>query len=477
MFKECKWMTLSFLIIYMLIPFAGDMIRPWILAAVVAAGGFVMELALGRGKSVFTSMRYHQEFLMLAVAALSFGMAVLCKNGVIGAAGTDDGSIFVYLGLFAALFYVMRAQDTIRMVQFDIVFTVGSAALLLYLVSYAIAIDTFLVPTCVLYDKTLTNALAVVNGMIAMWGFCREKEWIRRIMYCAGGVVAFFVIALNDTPGMMLLLLAGMYVFLMTVPPGTEYIRRGLSAFVGAAFLACNLSLIVNETKFFQVKGLSCSLQASVIAELVLSVFLLYVVNVWDKLKDNGKLNKNGLLLLQKRLGRLLVFCGKLSIVFLIFCGIHLWVGLDNFMLLFFGDKWAGMQEGIVVSVLVEWVVRVSGALTGLMNGNVLAVCYRAGGAAGLLLGVVTVVWTLQQVWTGIRARKNMRLAVVVCGEIFALLLLMPVSAELLPFFAVWIYLFICDLQPKQGKKPARHTPESAASFAPAVETERGQGG
>lgn len=459
MFKECKLMTLSFLIIYMLIPLAGDIIRPWILAAVVAAGGLAMEFALGRRKRIFASMRFHQEFLMLVVAVLSFGMALMCKNGVIGTAA--NGSVFVYLGLFAVLFYVMRAQDTIRMAQFDIVFYMGSAVLLLYLVSYAIAIGTFLVPTCVLYDKTLTNALAVLNGMIATWGFCREKNRIRRAMYCTGGVVAFFVIALNDTPGMMLLLLAGIYAFVVTIPPGEEYLKRGLSMFVGAAFLTCNLSLVVNYTNLFHVEGLSYSLSASVFAELILSMFLLYVVSIWDKRKDSGKFNKDGLLLLQEKLKRLVVFGGKLSLVFLIFCGIHLWVGLDNFMRLFFGDKWAGMQEGMIVSVLVEWVVRVSGALAGLWSGNVLAICYRAGGAIGLLLGAVVIVWTLWQVWTGIRARKNMKLAVVVCGEIFALLLLMPASVEMLPFFAVWIYLFICDLSPKSGKKSVHQTTET----------------
>ncbi|MCM1537466.1 MAG: hypothetical protein NC254_03610 [bacterium] len=451
MFKESKMMTISFLIIYMLIPFAGDIMKPWVLALLVAVCGLVAELALGRGKNIFASMRFHQEFLMLAAAVLSFGMAALCGSGVIGSGG--DGSVFIYLGLFALLFYVMRAQDTVRMAQFDLIFCVGSAALLLYLVSYAIAIDTFLVPACVLYDKTLTNALAVVNGMIAAWGFCREKDHIRCAMYCAGGVVAFFVIALNDTPGMLLLLLAGIYAFLMTVPPGMVYVRRGLSVFTGAAFLACNLSLIVNYTKFFRVGELSYSLQASVLAELVLSVFLLYVVSVWDKLKENGKLNKNGLSLLQEKLRKLVIFGGKPAALFLIFCGIHLWVGLDQFMLLFFGDKWAAMQEGMIVSVLTEWIVRISGALAGLWNGNIIALCYRAGGVPGFLLGAAVVAWTLWQVWTGIRARKNMRLAVIVCGEIFALLLLMPVSVELLPFFAVWIYLLICDLQPKQGKK------------------------
>lgn len=459
MFKESKMMTLSFLIIYMLIPLAGDVISPWILAAPVAAGGIVMGLALGKGKSMRRPMPFHQEFLMLTVAVLSFGMAVLCKNGVPG--GTGDGNIFVYLGLFAMLFYVMRAQETIRMAQFDVIFCVGSAVLLLYLVSYAIAADTFLVPICVLHDKTFTNALAVVNGMIAVWGFCREKDRIRRVMYGAGGVVAFFVIALNDTPGMMFLFLAGIYAFLMTLPPGTEYVRRGLSAFAGAAFLACNLSLIVNYTKLFRVEGLSYSLRAGVLAELILSVFLLYVVSVWDKLKDSGKLNKSGLLLLQNKLRRLAAFCGKCAILFLVFCGIHLWVGLDNFMHLFWGDKWAGMREGMVVSVLADQIERVSGALAGLWNGNMLALCYRSGGIFGLLLGTAAVAWTLRQVWSGIRTRKNMRLAVIVCGEIFALLLLMPVSVELLPFFAVWIYLFICDLQPKAGKRTVRQAKET----------------
>lgn len=451
MFKESKVMTLSFLVIYMLVPFVGDIMSPWRLAVIVAVGGFAAEVILGRGKNMLVPMRFHQEFVMIAVAVLSFIMAAVCKRGAFGE--IRDGSVFVYLGLFALLFYVMRVQDTIRMAQFDAVFCVGSAVLLLYLVSYAIAIDTLLVPTCVLYDKALTNALAIVNGMIAMWGFCREKERIRRVMYCAGGLVAFFVITLNDTPGMLLLLAAGMYAFLLVIPPGAEYLKRGLSMFAGTAFLACNLSLIINYTKFFRVEGLSYSLQASVLAELILSVFLLYVVSVWDKLKESGRLNKNGLLALQKKLSGLVVFAGKLFLVFLIFCGIHLWVGLDNFMLLFFGEKWAGMQEGIVVSVLTEWIVRMSGVLVGLWNGNVLALCYRMGGVFGLLLGAVAAAWTLWQVWIGMRARKNMKLAVIVCGEIFALLLLMPVSAALLPFYAVWIYLFICDLQPKAGKK------------------------
>lgn len=454
MFIESKMMTLSFLIIFMLIPFAGDIISPWILAALVTVGGLLTGLVLDRGKNMFLSMRFHQELLMFAVAVLSFIMAVLSKNGILDATG--DGNVFIYLGLFAVLFYVMRAQDTIRMAQFDIVFYVGSAVLMLYLVSYAVAIDTFLVPACVLHDKALTNGLALVNGMIAVWGFCREKDRIRRVMYCAGGMVAFFVITLNDTPGMLILLLAGVYAFLLTLPPGAEYIRRGLSAFAGMAFLSCNLSLILDYTKVFRLKGLSYSLSSSVLAELIFSLFVLYVTSIWDRLKETGALNKKGLSLLQKKLKKLTVFCGRLLLIFLIFCGIHLWVGMDRFMLLFFDDKWAGMQEGMIISVLMEWIVRGSEALAGLWNGNVLALCYRAGGAVGLLLGTVAVAWVLWQAWTGLKVRKNMRLAVVVCGEIMALLLLMPISIELIPFFAVWIYLFICDLQPKTGKKIAQ---------------------
>ena len=463
MFKENKMMTISILVIYMLIPFAGDVIKPWVLAALVLAGGLVMGLALGRGKSMLWPMRCHQELWMLGAAALSFAMAGLCESGVSGDA--RDGDIFVYLGLFAVLFYVMRAQNTVRIAQFDLVFYVGSAALLLYLVSYAIAINTFLVPVCVLYDKAFTNALAVVNGMIAMWGFCREKERIRRVMYGAGGALAFFVIALNDTPCMLFLLLAGMYAFLLIIPPKEEYLKRGLSAFAGIAFLACNLSLIMNYMKLFRVEGISYSLSASVLAELLLSIFLLYVVSVWDKLKDDGSLDKKGLALLQNKLRKLAVFGGKLFVVFLIFCGIHLWVGLDNFMLLFFGDKWMGMQEGIILSVLVEWIVRVSGALAGLWNGNVLALCYRAGGIAGLLPGILVITWAVWQVWAGMKAQKNMRLAIVVCGEVFALLLLVPVCVELLPFFAVWIYLFICDLQPRAGKRRVRQVHEEEGAL------------
>lgn len=67
-------------------------------------GGNAMELALGRRKNIPAPMRFHQELLMLIVAVLSFGMAVMCKNDVIATAGTGNGSIFVYLGLFAVLF-------------------------------------------------------------------------------------------------------------------------------------------------------------------------------------------------------------------------------------------------------------------------------------------------------------------------------------------------------------------------------------
>lgn len=461
MFTEDKIMTLSFLIVFMLLPFAGDLMSPWILAALITAAGLTAVVAFGKGRNMLAPERFHQELWMGVVAAISFGMAAACEKGVFGAA--RGGEIFVYVGLFAALFYVMRVQDTIRMAQFDLVFYTGSAILLLYLVSYAVAADMLLVPVCLLSDQTVTNALGIVNAMIAVWGFCREKERMRRVMYCAGGMVAFLVVALNDTPGMMILLLAGIYVFILTMPPGEVYIKRGLSLLIGAAFLACNLSLILDNTELFRLKGLSYSLQGSVLAELLLSVFTLYVVSVWDRLKENGELNKKGLSLLQKKLKKLAVAGGKLFMVFLLFCGIHLWVGLDNFMLLFFGEKWAVMQEGIIISVLADWIVRISGALAGLWNGNVLACCYQAGGVGGLLIGTAAVAWTLWRGITGLRARKNMRLAVVVCGEIYALMLLTPVSLELLPFYAVWIYLFICDLQPRAGKKAAQGKAETAA--------------
>lgn len=451
MFRENNMMTLSFLIVFMLLPFAGDLMSPWILAVLIAAAGLAAVVAFGKGRNMLAPEHFHQELWMGVVAVLSFGMAAVCEKGAFGT--NRSGEIFVYVGLFATLFYVMRVQDTIRMAQFDLVFYTGSAILLLYLVSYAVAADMLLVPVCLLSDQTVTNALGIVNAMIAVWGFCREKERIRRAMYCAGGVVAFLVVALNDTPGMMILLLAGIYVFILTMPPGEVYIKRGLSLFIGAAFLACNLSLILDDTALFRLKGLSYSLQGSVLAELLLSVFTLYVVSIWDRLKENGELNKKGLSLLQKKLKKLAVVGGKLFLVFLLFGGIHLWVGLDNFMLLFFGEKWAVMQQGIIISVLADWIVRISGALAGLWNGNVFACCFQAGGVAGLLIGTAVIAWTLRRSITGLTARKNMRLAVVVCGEIYALMLFTPVSLELLPFYAVWIYLFICDLQPGTRRK------------------------
>lgn len=460
MLKEGKMMVLVFFIIYMLLPLTGDLMNPWILAVLIAAAGLAAVVASGKGRNMLAPERFHQELWMGAAAVLSFGMAAACENGAFGT--KRGGEIFVYVGLLAALFYVMRVQDTIRMAQFDLVFYIGSAILLLYLVSYAVAADMLLVPVCLLSDQTVTNAVGIVNAMIAVWGFCREKERMRRAMYCAGGVVAFLVVALNDTPGMMILLLAGIYGFILTMPPGEVYIKRGLSLFIGAAFLTCNLSLVLDYTELFRLKGLSYSLQGSVLAELLLSVFTLYVVSIWDRLKENGELNKKGLSLLQKKLKKLAAVGGKLFLVFLLFGGIHLWVGLDNFMLLFFGEKWAVMQEGIIISVLADWVIRISGALAGLWKGNVLACCFQAGGVIGLLIGTAVIAWSLWRSINGLTARKNMRLAVVVCGEIYALMLLAPVSLELLPFYAVWIYLFICDLQPRTGKKAAQEEAETA---------------
>ncbi len=454
MTSESKIMALSYLMITMLLPLAGDLIRPRILAAVIVAGGLVVGFAVGRRKRMFVPMRFHQEFWMLAAAVFLFGMVPLCERGILGESG--DGSIFAYLGLSAMFYYVMRGQDAIRMAQFDFVFYAGSAILLLYLVSYAISADMVLLPLCVLSDKTMTDAVGIINAMIAAWGFCREKDRVRRMMYCAGGVIAFLVVALNDTPGMMLLLLAGIYALVLTVPPVKEYIKRALSLFIGATFLACNLSLILDYTKVFKLDGLSYSLQGSAIAELLLSGFTLYAVSVWDRLKENGELNKKGLSILQKKLERLAVCAGKVFLVFLIFCGIHLWVGLDRFMVLFFEERWAEMQEGMVVSVLVKWVERMSSALSGLWKGSLPALCYRAGGAAGLLLGTFVVIWALWQIRSVWRAGKNMRLLLIISGEISALLFMAPVCVELLPFYAVWIDLLICGLQPKAEKKPER---------------------
>lgn len=451
MTSESKIMALSYLMITMLLPLAGDLMSPWILTAVIVAGGLAAGFAVGRGERMLAPVRFHQELWVFVAAIFLFSMIPLCEKGILGKSG--DGSIFAYLGLSAMFYYVMRGQDAIRMAQFDFVFYAGSAILLLYLVSYAISADMVLLPLCVLSDKTMTDAVGIINAMIAAWGFCREKDRVRRMMYCVGGVIAFLVVALNDTPGMMLLLLAGIYAFVLTVPPVKEYIKRALSLFIGAAFLACNLSLILDHTKVFKLDGLSYSLQGSVMAELILCGFTLYTVSMWDRLKENGELNKKGLSGLQIKLKRLAVSAGKLFLVFLIFCGIHLWVGLDRFMVLFFEERWADMQEGLIISVLVKWIVWMGGALGGLWRGSLPALCYRAGGAAGLFLGIFVAIWTLWQIRSVWRAGKSMKLITIVCGEIFALLFMAPASAELLPFYAVWIDLLICGLQPKQGRK------------------------
>ncbi len=456
MFKDGKIMTLSFLIIFMLIPFTEDLIHPWILAAIVSAAGLVTGLAVGGRKTVFARMRYHQEYVMLVAAALSFGMAAFCVSEA--PAGEYKGEVFIYLGITALLYYVMRGQETVRLAYFDTVFVVGSMLLLFYFVSYAIAPGMLLVPECVLYNKSLTGGMAVVNGMIAVWGFCRAKECAKQVMYCAGGIVSLLVVACNREPGITLILFAGIYAFILVVPPGEEYLKRCLSVFCGAVLILCNLSLLVNYTDFIKAEGLHYSLEGSVVGELLFSFFALYVMSIWDRLKEQGSLNKNGLAGLQGRLRRLVRLMGRVLIIFMIFGGIHLWVGLDNFMFLFWGEKWDAMQKGVVAAALVEWVVRMSEMLSGFWNGNVLALCYSAGGAAGLLLGGTVLGWIFRRIWTTVRGQKNIRLVFVVCGVILALMLFAPVALQMLPFYAVWIYILICGLQPAAVKKKTKRT-------------------
>lgn len=444
-------MTISFLIIFMMIPFAGDIMQPWVLAALVSVCGLAAKQVLGRNKAVFARMRFHQEFAMLAAAVLSFGMAALCGFGVLE--GERDGDVFLYLGIAALLFYVMRGQDAVRLSHFDLLFYVGSMLLLFYFVSYAIAPSMLLVPEYVLYDKKLTSSLAVVLGMIALWGFCREQVRIRQIMYCVSEAVALLVIVFNREPGMLLILLAGMYAFVLAVPPDEKHLRRCLLMFFGAVFMLCNVSLIVNYTDLIRVDGLHYPLEVSVTAELLLSLFALYVLSLWDKLKEGGRLHKEGLKELQGHLRKLLRILRKLFLLCLLFGWIHLWVGLDNFMMLFLGEKWSSMKDGVIAAASVSLTVRMSEMLHSFWTGNVLARCYGAGGVIGLFIGAATVAWLIRQVWRYFKRQKNIRLVLVVCGTVLALSLLTSAALELLPFYAVWIYILICDLQPRISKK------------------------
>lgn len=451
-------MTISFLLIFMIIPFAGDIMQPWILAVLVSVCGLAAKPVLGRNKAVFARMRFHQEFAMLAAGVLSFGMAALCGFGVLE--GERSGDVFLYLGIAALLFYVMRGQDAVRLSHFELIFYAGSMLLLFYFVSYAIAPSMLLVPEYVFYNKKLTSSLAVVIGMIALWGFCREPVRIRQIMYCVSGAVALLVIVFNHEPGMLLILLAGMYAFLLVIPANEEHMKRCLLMFFGAVFMLCNLSLIVNYTDLIRVDGLHYPLEVSVTAELLLSLFALYVLSLWDKLKEAGRLNKEGLQELQGRLRKLLPILGRLFLLCLLFGWIHLRVGLDNFMTLFLGEKWGTMKDGVIAAASVSLVVRMSGILRSFWTGNVLSLCYGAGGIAGLFIGASLVAWLIRRVWCSVKRQKNIRLVLVVCGTVLALSLATSAAMELLPFYAVWIYILICDLQPRISKKKSESNVE-----------------
>lgn len=282
-------------------------------------------------------------------------------------------------------------------------------------------------------DKESVAACAMLGILIAgiRYAYCKKRQ--EMVLYAVSAAVSAAALAINRD--ILSLYLAAILLFttVILITPKPEAMKRSLQVLSGYLFLICNMSLLTGYTKLIQIECGGYELAGSVVLELILCIFMCYVMDVWDKL-PMGEPEKTTQMLqkLQKTLKWILNAVG-MGMVGILITGEYLGQLPD-------GMIWQSIEtDG---SVLIQ-------AVRAIGTSNALYVGVKAYGVIGLVM--VLILWSV--IIKRIQKRYKPVLPERILLKMAAMLILILLSIRMRGMTVYGIYMWLLSYAMVPGLK------------------------
>jgi len=283
---------------------------------------------------------------------------------------------------------------------------------------------------------------------VAVRSYVDSADRHMQAVYLTAGIIAELVLAVNGDWGaqlLMLLIIGAMAAYTM---PFAEKMKKLLQCFFGAAFILCNMSLLFGYVDWFQVDGITYSLESSVVGELLLCAFALYVLREWEKIPADAEIAKVRLCKLQRGIRRLLL----LTVVVVCAAGL---LGMDmgigsGARMVVLDANGAETQAGIFTNTAISFVKQSYGAFASAFSQNMIGIFTQYlgfGGACVALILLALMIWLAYRGWQ-VRFEGNEMFAEIAVWEL-VILVAVPTAWEMLPLYAVFIYGALREYMPE----------------------------
>lgn len=436
-----------------LLPSADKLINTGAFFFLFPVSMLLVSLAEGKKDKILSGFQLKDLIVVIVVFLFSLIGMVLKISGILK---VDNYSINDFLVMISVILLCigLKAQANWERWYFDVLIYAGGLILVLYFVNTAVVHD--MIP---LWDKgtesiCYMNIIALLVMLIAVGQYIYCEDRIMQIVYIVGAVLAVLVMAVNAAWGTALVAFIMMMVYSVMIVPIAAIVRRLLQMFFGIAFLFCNMSLLVNYSKLIQVENLSYSLESSVVGELVLCLFALYVMEEWDKIPEGVELTRVRLLKLQTGFRHILRSGACLIIIMTVLGCIDSKLGMANLVQLFVGDKWKQMSGNIFMVTFLSFCKNINQSLEQALQGNILAVMYQMYGVIGVGVAISIFGLACYKLYLTIRDDKivDLFLTWITIGILVGMICL-PVMVEVLPICVMIILLAIYSSSTIDGEK------------------------
>ncbi len=278
-----KHIICVFLFLHVIAPLAAVYAEQGVLVTAVLLQSILFGVTAYREHTWFQKPGNSLEAVLYGIgAAALLGILFYCFGLDIGYQEGYDTEL--YLLLFVLIYLTVKSRPCMEKCYFDSILAGLTIMSLVCLVYDLIWPEMGGCVGSFVRSKESVAACAMLNILLGSmkYSYCIDKR--KRLMYALSTVVACVVLAVNrDVLSLYAMIVVLLLVLIYNVPK-QEIIKRNLQVFCGFVFLLCNMPLITNYTSLIRIDCSGYQLETSVTIELLLCLFLCYVMSIWDKL-------------------------------------------------------------------------------------------------------------------------------------------------------------------------------------------------
>lgn len=391
-----------------------------------------VQLFVKKELSIFQAPFSHIDWIMFILAGIGLIDGILSVVGIRSSAMYGFGLLSIPLMYFAA-----RTEWELVLECMNTIFIGGIVLIVLSLLYFVMNTDIIL--GIGMEDIGLIEEVAVFIGLIGVYIYSIETKKVMETIYCIGTVGCMICLALCGNDVALILFILGICLLIVNADREAVVVKKLLMCLFLSLFISCNAVLLVNYTSLIKVEVSVWSLQASVVAELILALVAIPVVNYWDKIEEN---QDGAIKNMQNFFKTLFRYLAGIGLSFVVLGLADITMGVENILRLFHDGGWN--PDGIMTSALLEFSARMGKNITAAYNENMFRVVFEAYGIIGVLLSVPILGLISYKVWkAGKRTVKKDILIWILSAVIVVECVIMPVRPIMLPIYALILFKLI----------------------------------